>query len=422
MQYHAMSFAEEGYVVDITGYGNSQLINELVIHNHVNVYLMPEWHSISKYAPGIVAYILKAGIQAVTLFISLMCRKRPCSVLVQNPPSIPSLMVVYITCKIRGSKFIIDWHNYGYTILALSVGSNNHPLVKVAKWYEHFFGKRSDGNLCVTKAMCTDLKENWEVRAITHHDRPPKQFKRATMKDMHKLFLKLSEKYDTFKPIDDNALTTAERTRITMVRKDGQVTYVPNRPAIVVSSTSWTDDEDFSLLLVALEQFENNLQEIESTHALVKSLPHVVCVITGKGPKKEHYQAEISKRIWRHVEFCTPWLEPEDYPVLLGSADLGVCLHTSSSGLDLPMKVVDMFGSGLPVCAVNFRCLSELVQHDHNGMIFHCANELHQQLEELLNGFPNKCTKLDRYKGNVAQFQALRWHECWKQNVLPLFQ
>lgn len=35
---------------------------------------------------------------------------------------------------LKGTKLIIDWHNFGYTILGLSVGGNS-VAVKFAKWY-----------------------------------------------------------------------------------------------------------------------------------------------------------------------------------------------------------------------------------------------------------------------------------------------
>ena len=124
---------------------------------------------------------------------------------------------------------------------------------------------------------------------------------------------------------------------------------LPNRPALLISSTSWTEDEDFGLLLDALKQYDLIAKEQQSSN-----LPKLVCAITGKGPMKDHYKCIITQTTFDYVEICTPWLEAEDYPILVGCADLGICLHTSSSGLDLPMKVVDMFGCGVPVCAVGF--------------------------------------------------------------------
>ena len=46
--------------------------------------------------------------------------------------------------------------------------------------------------------------------------------------------------------------------------------------------------------------------------------------VSGKGPLKTHYEAVMRGKSWRHVSMCTPWLEAEDYPVLLGETHTGL--------------------------------------------------------------------------------------------------
>nr|XP_048289095.1 chitobiosyldiphosphodolichol beta-mannosyltransferase isoform X2 [Myodes glareolus] len=342
-----------------------------------------------------------------------MCTDPAAYIFLQNPPGLPAIAVCWLVGCICGSKLVIDWHNYGYSIMGLVHGPL-HPIVLLAKWYEKFFGRLSHLNLCVTSAMREDLAENWHIRAVTVYDKPASFFKETPLDQQHELFMKLSRTYSPFQSSSAPSDPSVERSAFTERDcQSGVVRRLHGRPALLVSSTSWTEDEDFSILLGALEKFEQLTLSGDS-------LPSLVCVITGKGPLREHYRHLISQKHLRHVQFCTPWLEAEDYPLLLGSADLGVCLHMSSSGLDLPMKVVDMFGCCLPVCAVNFKCLHELVKHGENGLVFKDAEELAAQLQMLFLKFPDPDGKLNQFRKELRESEQLRWDESWQRTVLPL--
>ncbi len=100
-----------------------------------------------------------------------------------------------------------------------------------------------------------------------------------------------------------------------------------DRTALIVSSTSWTPDEDFGMLLDALKEYERRARESEGARE-DERLPKVLAIVTGKGPLKEKYMQEMQQLQtgdkedgqgpWRFVRCVSLWLEADDYPLLLG--------------------------------------------------------------------------------------------------------
>ncbi|CAM9375194.1 unnamed protein product [Heterosigma akashiwo] len=450
MQYHAISLQKQcNFQVSLVGYEGEKCIPAVESNNKIQIYTVKHFDGLLMLRK--LLFPLYAALKVTILLLRLLITllwviPRPRAILVQNPPSIPSLAVVWFVCKLRQSHMIIDWHNLGYTVLGYSIGQK-HPLVWLSKVYERFFGRLGSAHFCVTKAMSKWLKAEFGVEAMVLYDKPPRWIVEnagcPTLGRLHNGSLieqssisiacglrmttmaSLSMQHTTMERFGKKKVGDGKGGRVSWsqrpqlrrsdrLMKERRISHPdeedpgaicallratklnvwggeegysfclehqkiieegklggkgrakrarkkrelarrprgdPRRPLLLVSSTSWTPDEDFGVLLRALAAADGRLGR-----------PLVVCV-TGKGPQKEMYERLIGGMVLKDVEIHTLWLEPEDYPLFLGACDLGVCLHKSTSGLDLPMKVLDMFGSGMPVCAVDFPCLDELVVH-----------------------------------------------------------
>lgn len=85
-------------------------------------------------------------------------------------------------------------------------------------------------------------------RAITVYDRPPQHFKPITLEEKHEFLVHFSQKYAS------EILSDSGESLLTENSSDG-IKLKSIRPGLLVSSTSWTEDEDFSVLLSALQGF-----------------------------------------------------------------------------------------------------------------------------------------------------------------------
>ncbi len=73
-------------------------------------------------------------------------------------------------------RFVIDWHNLGYTLLQLRLG-RWHPAVRLARWFERRDARRVDANLCVSRGLAAFLESRFGVKqAHVLYDRPASAF------------------------------------------------------------------------------------------------------------------------------------------------------------------------------------------------------------------------------------------------------
>lgn len=298
---------------------------------------------------------------------------------------------------LRGSHLLIDWHNYGWSIMATGRSQKN-PLVWLYKKYEMYFGRVvPTANLTVTDAMARQLKEkpySNKKPIFTLHDRPA----------------------EVFQPI---ASTKARQDFLSHLKetKDVADSIIAGTTRLIVSSTSWTPDEDFGLLLDALVAYAHPEEAVTENGV---GRPPILAIITGKGPQKAEYEEKIKNLRLEGklpgITILTAWLSTREYATLLSCADLGVCLHKSSSGVDLPMKVVDMFGSGLPVAAYSaYESFGELIKEGENGCGFETATELAEVLIRLLSESGKE--ELKTLKAGAIKEGSLRWDEEWDRVV-----
>jgi beta-1,4-mannosyltransferase len=404
---HSKAISQEMPEVDevsLIGFNGGELRSDISLDKKIKIYFIPEKiNNLLKRLPRIL-FILSAFIRIILqiffLFYLLLFKiPRPEFLILQNPPGIPAMFICWIVCFIRRSLFVIDWHNYGYTIL--QVNGRNKFITYIARIYEKFFGKFASINLCVSEAMKKHLKNEMNINAINLPDRAIKNvFRRLNINESHQLF----ERYNLL------------QNQITEIDEKGEVKFKTDRPLLIVSSTSWTPDEDFDLLLESLIETENNL--LNSNDYFEKNRK-VLFIITGRGPMKDSFMRKVEQTNLKIFNIKSIWLESDDYPKLLGTADLGVCLHYSSSGFDLPMKVVDMFSAQLPVASFNYETIHELIIKDYNGFLFNTREELSNIFEEVIKeySFNNNNEKIEKFRTNLQNFSKYDWITQWRETA-----
>jgi beta-1,4-mannosyltransferase len=393
MQYHALAAAVNGADVDLIGLEGAPLHAALTAEPRLRSHRLSDHAFNSRTAGGARRFVLlsagRAFLQSARLFSALMRVPKPDVILVQNPPAVPTLSVAWMVARLRRAKLVIDWHNLSHTILAVRLGSE-HRAVRALARSEARWAKRAYAHITVSQAMADWLKREWGINATVLYDRPPAFFAKPDLAVAADLWQRLAR----------------------------DLNLGPRRLPVVVCPTSWTPDEDFDLLLEALERAERKLIELRGAPA---DGPDLALFMTGRGALRQEFEKRVARRNLHRLAVRTAWLEPGDYPVLVGMADAGLCLHQSSSGLDLPMKLADFRGANVPVFVYDYApVVGEVITSGREGVVFRDPGELSSLLVALATADVARIPKFAAARSWLAANPPPRWEPQWNEKALPL--
>ena len=395
MQYHAVSLAAAGSEVDLIGLEGAPTVPAVSENPRIRVHRLPDRAFAGRATGGVRRFVwgsaLRAAGQAARLFSTLMRIPKPDVILVQNPPAVPSLSMAWLAARLRGARVVIDWHNLSHTLAAVKVGEGHRAVKSLARG-ERRWARRADGHLAVSQAMGDWLAREYRVKPVVVYDRPAASFAPPSAAAAAALWSKLSADYQ----------------------------LGATRPAIVVCPTSWTPDEDFDLLLEALERTERTLTRARSAEApgAKADLPALVVFLTGLGPLRATFEQRAFRRNFKAIAVKTAWLDPADYPTFVGMADLGLCLHQSSSGLDLPMKLADLRGAGVPVATYDYsQVLAEVMETGREGITFRDPGDLSNLLVSVATRAIPPDGPLAKSRAWLQQHPPQRWDAQWESTA-----
>ncbi|RCN38145.1 hypothetical protein ANCCAN_15948 [Ancylostoma caninum] len=321
MCYHAYSLATQlNYDVKLVGYLDS--IPHPLIHSNPHIKyvpLAPPPDRITKL-PEMLQLPLKFLWTFIVLSWALLFRIGwdVKLILMQNPPALPTMFVCWTVARLKSAKFVIDWHNYMWSVIKDKSGIDQLTLPRLVE----------DG----------------------------------------------SEGKDS--------------------NKDTVVRRKPTR-------------EERDAAVVANRRKRHNSGEKKERKSLKRR--YIEWVYRWEGACGRRADAGL----------CVTRAMREDLQRAWG-VHAAVFYDRPPSCLDLPMKVVDMFGAGIPVLAKRFNCIGELVQDGQNGHLFDTATDLFQHLYGLATGFPAHCKKLHKLKQFVLDDGLPSWEENWATVAMPI--